>query len=355
MANAGALVLGDPIPSLVRWGCSPDADLVYRELVHGGTRPASVLARQLGMAAGRVRNALQELHEADAVVPDRTEGSIRAEQWRPRSLRHVMTVLTQRRIRPAGVPAPARAQLYLVSSLLGTSVELDSTVRHLPSRNATRRRLAELATVERHERLAINTERAFDTAALRAGAQMDRALLAKGIKVRVMGLQPATHRPVYSVGDEPVHPRWLYRESSTVPLKLFVIDRKVALFPADPANRERGYLEVAQPSVVEALTALFDRHWAQARDPREYDMPQLTLTARERSLIHLLAMGHTDATAARELQISPRSVSNILRALMDQLGVENRFQLGLALGALRITETPVRPHPDAAEDESPRR
>jgi LuxR family transcriptional regulator, transcriptional regulator of spore coat protein len=69
-------------------------------------------------------------------------------------------------------------------------------------------------------------------------------------------------------------------------------------------------------------------------------MAQLHLTARERSLIRLLAMGHTDATAARELQISPRSVSNILRSLMDQLGVENRFQLGLALGALRMAETP---------------
>ncbi|HYN93929.1 MAG TPA: LuxR C-terminal-related transcriptional regulator [Pilimelia sp.] len=68
---------------------------------------------------------------------------------------------------------------------------------------------------------------------------------------------------------------------------------------------------------------------------------QLRLNARERMLIHLLAEGHTDATAARELQISPRSVTNILRALMDQLGVENRFQLGLALGALRVAEPPV--------------
>ena len=252
---------------------------------------------------------------------------------------------------PGGCLGAAAQQLYLVSSLLGTAVEPDSTVRHLPSRDATRIRLAELATVERHERLAINTERAFDATAMRTGAQMDRALLARGIKVRVMGLQPATHRPVYRTGDEPVHPRWSYRESSTVPLKLFVIDRKVALFPFDPLNRERGYLEVARPAVVEALTALFDRHWAQARDPREYDMPQLNLTARERSLIHLLALGHTDATAARELQISPRSVSNILRALMDQLGVENRFQLGLALGALRVTETPVRPFTQS-DDES---
>jgi DNA-binding CsgD family transcriptional regulator len=350
MVDAGALVIGGPIPSLVRWGCSPDADLVYRELLHGGPRPAATLARLLGLPGSRMRQALQELHEVDAALPYREEGSTRAEHWRPRPLRHVMTVLSERRRRPAGQAAPIRQQLYLVSSLLGTNVEVDPTFRYLPSVAATRHRLAELATVERHERLAINTERAFDAASVRAGAQLDRAMLARGVNVRVMGLQPATVRPAYVTANEPVHPRWSYRESSTVPLKLFVIDRKVALFPADPANRERGYIEVVRSSVVEALAALFDRHWAQARDPRENDMPQLNLTARERSLIHLLAMGHTDATAARELQISPRSVSNILRSLMDQLGVENRFQLGLALGALRITDTPVKQHTTGDEE-----
>ncbi|HEU4423233.1 MAG TPA: helix-turn-helix transcriptional regulator [Pilimelia sp.] len=350
MANAGALVIGGPIPSLVRWGCSPDADLVYRELVNGGPRSAATLARQLGLSWGRVRDGLQELHDVDAAVPYREEGSTRADHWRPRPLHHVLAALGERRRRPVGAAAPARQQLYLVSSLLGTNLEPDATMRHLPSVAATRQRLAELASVERHEQLAINTERAFDATAVRAGAQLDRALLARGVNVRVMGLQPATIRPAYTVGGEPAHPRWEYRESSTVPLKLFVIDRKVALFPVDPANRERGYLEVARSSVVEALAALFDRHWAQARDPRENDMPQLNLTARERSLIHLLAMGHTDATAARELQISPRSVSNILRALMDQLGVENRFQLGLALGTLRLAEMPVKQRTTDSEE-----
>jgi DNA-binding NarL/FixJ family response regulator len=64
-------------------------------------------------------------------------------------------------------------------------------------------------------------------------------------------------------------------------------------------------------------------------------MPQIILDDRERALVTLLARGHTDATAARELHVSPRTVSNILRSLMDRVGVENRFQLGLALGAAR--------------------
>jgi DNA-binding NarL/FixJ family response regulator len=35
------------------------------------------------------------------------------------------------------------------------------------------------------------------------------------------------------------------------------------------------------------------------------------------------------------MRISTRSVTKIMRNLMDRLGVENRFQLGLALGAAR--------------------
>jgi LuxR family transcriptional regulator of spore coat protein len=62
---------------------------------------------------------------------------------------------------------------------------------------------------------------------------------------------------------------------------------------------------------------------------------KITLSDRERELIGLLAQGHTDVSAAEHLGISARSVTHILRGLMDRLGVENRFQLGLALGFLR--------------------
>jgi LuxR family transcriptional regulator, transcriptional regulator of spore coat protein len=72
----------------------------------------------------------------------------------------------------------------------------------------------------------------------------------------------------------------------------------------------------------------------------EPGLPKITLSDRERELIALLAAGHTDVTAAEQLNISARSVTNILRSLMDRVGVENRFQLGLALGAMRAAELP---------------
>jgi DNA-binding CsgD family transcriptional regulator len=131
-----------------------------------------------------------------------------------------------------------------------------------------------------------------------------------------------------------------HREAAHVPMKLFVIDRKVALFPVNPADPEQGYLEVSQEPIVQSLVTTFERHWAEAHDPTKDAMPPFTLSPREQAVIALLTSGHTDAGTARELRISERSVSGIVRSIMDRLGVDNRFQLGVALGTLNAAPVP---------------
>ncbi|MFE4540312.1 LuxR C-terminal-related transcriptional regulator [Streptomyces scopuliridis] len=71
--------------------------------------------------------------------------------------------------------------------------------------------------------------------------------------------------------------------------------------------------------------------------------PHLVLDERQLRLIALLLAGHTDVSAAHRLGVSPRTVTNMLRALMNRLGVDNRFQLGAALGTHMWRETaPIR-------------
>jgi DNA-binding NarL/FixJ family response regulator len=71
-------------------------------------------------------------------------------------------------------------------------------------------------------------------------------------------------------------------------------------------------------------------------------MAQPTLSERERRLVELLAEGHTDATAAQVLGVSERTVSTSIRSLMDRFEVDNRFQLGLALGKAMPELVPKR-------------
>jgi DNA-binding NarL/FixJ family response regulator len=67
---------------------------------------------------------------------------------------------------------------------------------------------------------------------------------------------------------------------------------------------------------------------------------RIALEPRELALVDLLARGHTDTSAARELRISTRTVLTIVRSLMDRCGVDNRFQLGLALGVRHVVSPP---------------
>ncbi|MHC5906821.1 helix-turn-helix domain-containing protein [Streptomyces sp. S6] len=82
----------------------------------------------------------------------------------------------------------------------------------------------------------------------------------------------------------------------------------------------------------------------------------LDLDDRQRKLIALLYAGHTDTSAAHRLGVSPRTVTNILRALMDRLGVDNRFQLGMVLGSrLRVPDRSAQASSPVGGVPSPRR
>jgi DNA-binding CsgD family transcriptional regulator len=319
----------------VAWGRSPDADLVYRTVLTFGPANADELRKELGLPARRIGAALDELAAIHAVA--QRAGASREGAWTARAPTEVLVALRQRRQTPPLV-APARPAL---PSAVQPLVR-EAAVRHLPSRAQTRLRLAELMAVSRHEHLAMNPEQTFDPESVRSALPMDRMVLRRGVRMRVVGVHPAAPDILEPYGHTAAEPQPDYRIATSVPMKLIIIDRKVALFPIDAGNLERGYLEMGQQPVVAALTSLFDQHWESAHDPWARSMPRLALTPREQALIALLAKGMTDSSAARRLHIGTRTVTSIMRNLMDRFGVDNRFQLGLVLGALRATEADTR-------------
>jgi DNA-binding CsgD family transcriptional regulator len=353
--HSTAVPLGAAVPSLVRWGLSADADLVFRTLTTFGSRSESRLAGELGLSRQRIVDAVGELRAAGAAVSsvDGGIGARRALLWHSRPPADVVAQLRSDRLRLVDPLAQARTHRGLIRTIVdrlgGIGIRLGATtvggltgntVRVLPTRARTQIRLRELSRAERFDRMVINTEQQFDAEANAAGAKGSRSIVERRIPTRILGVPPADG-DLYQTGEELVDQNlYRYRESPSVPIKLFVIDRRHALFPVDPLDTERGYLEVTERHLVESLIAVFERHWAAAVDPQRYGVPTIVLSDREQALIDLLAMGHTDLTAAAELRISARSVTNVLRSLMDRVGVDNRFQLGLTLGTMRAAAPP---------------
>jgi DNA-binding CsgD family transcriptional regulator len=355
LAMRTSVPVGAAVPLLTRWGVSCDADMVFRTLATLGPRSAPDLVAELGLPVRRIDAALGELRALGAVraVTASRRAARQTSVWAPHPPAEVVAMLQSRRLRPVDPTTQAQAHHRAVRSLADhagdvsglvsqpgpVGGERDGGVRYLDSRARARDRLAELMAVECREHLTINTEQAFDAVSARVAAPLDRQIVQRGIRLRVIGLPPAD-QDLHVGADLLRRPGCTYREALQVPLKLVVVDHRVALFPADPADLDRGYLEVSQSGVVRALVMLFEHHWANAVDPREQGVPEIMLSDRERELVRLLAEGHTDVSAAAQLRISSRSVTNIMRALMDRCGVDNRFQLGLALGAARVALPP---------------
>jgi DNA-binding CsgD family transcriptional regulator len=246
--------MGSALPSLVRWGLSPDADLVYRTLVSLDTARESQLAQELGMAHERVREAMRELAHAGAIrrvssTSRRTPKTNGRAVWAARQPNQVVRQLHGHRTRPTGTAA-----------IRGLAPEQTTSPPRKP--------------------------RAMDTATT-------------------------------PVPAEPTPP--------TAQIHLGPTSARQAGQDRMAGESRRWMPHQAPPPPFETLTGCGHHE----------DGPSIALTPRERAIVELLAQGHTDETAARELDLSRRTVGYALGGLMSRLGVDNRFQLGLALGALR--------------------
>ncbi|MBC7639022.1 MAG: helix-turn-helix transcriptional regulator, partial [Rhodoferax sp.] len=126
-----------------------------------------------------------------------------------------------------------------------------------------------------------------------------------------------------------------------VPLKMVIADDDTALVIVRTLHESwRGSMLVRRSPLLDSLVTLFETLWRLAVPlPRALDQPARALTtalatvgdrplARDHRVLMLLAGGATDETIARQLGVSTRTVERRVRALLDQLGAETRFQAG---------------------------
>ncbi|MFI6523040.1 hypothetical protein ACIBF1_46315 [Spirillospora sp. NPDC050679] len=119
----------------------------------------------------------------------------------------------------------------------------------------------------------------------------------------------------------------------SVPFRLGLLDRKVALLPVDLDVFYNGMLVIRDPAVVRALLRAHRRWWeagddpAAGRDPHE-PPPHLA------PVLACLNEGLPDRAGAARTGLSPRTYARRVAELLELLGTDNRFRAG-ALAAMR--------------------
>ncbi len=129
------------------------------------------------------------------------------------------------------------------------------------------------------------------------------------------------------------------RIAAQVPIKLFLVDDALAFVPMTPGDSDQqpGAVVVHPSGLLSGLVALFEQVWERAApfalaNERRRAGAGLTndqlLDADARRLLAMLRVGFTDATMARHLGTSSRTVQRRISELMQVAGVSTRFQLG---------------------------
>lgn len=183
------------------------------------------------------------------------------------------------------------------------------------------------SSVERHE----------------ASDAVDRELLGRGIARRTLYHDrrrdnAALRRSVAEL--EPLGAR--FRTLPTLPFRLVVFDRSLAIVARSRDEDDRAALVVRSPELAATLARVFDAAWEFAAPLHAAGAEEEpSLSAVQRSILQGLAAGLTDEALAARLDLSVRTCRRHIAGLFELLGAESRFQAGVL--AARRGWLPIRP------------
>lgn len=206
--------------------------------------------------------------------------------------------------------------------------------------SAVRARTARLAADCREEYLSFRLAGQPSTRALDSARTIDEDILARGVPSRSIVLDSVRN-------DKPTmaYLRWEIgagadvRTLPTLPARVRIFDRRHAVVSVSNLTGMAGALTVGCDAVVDSFVTLFSKLWAEAEPlgdcrPRRGD----NLSSQEVHILKLWAQGHTDASAARRMEVSLRTVRRLSDRLAERLGTRSRFQLGAVAIAKRLID-----------------
>jgi sugar-specific transcriptional regulator TrmB/DNA-binding CsgD family transcriptional regulator len=139
------------------------------------------------------------------------------------------------------------------------------------------------------------------------------------------------------------------RVFSSLPFKLLVADRRIALIPLNLHQPGSPVLLVRSSTLLDALCVLFDILWERAAPIRldrigafDANDPMPAWLKEVEDLLPLLAAGMNDKAIAHQLGVSLRTLNRRIGDLSKGLDARSRFQAGW-LAALRLSAKSLTP------------
>jgi DNA-binding CsgD family transcriptional regulator/transposase-like protein len=204
-------------------------------------------------------------------------------------------------------------------------------------------RIVELAEGCQEEALVVGPTERLSEPVIKASRHLDELLLRRRVRSRTILLESVRNDP-----SAMEYLRWKVdvvggvRTLPSLPVWMVLVDGRHAVVPVGTAHSVMGGLVCSVESVTGAFGALFARLWREAL-PLTEARPRThgKLSLQEQHVLRLWAQGLTDAAAARQMDVSLRTVRRLSEKLTTRFGAHSRFQLAalaIAQGSIRADD-----------------
>ncbi|MFD8492839.1 LuxR C-terminal-related transcriptional regulator [Amycolatopsis sp. NPDC059657] len=305
------------------------AEAVYRAMVVHRDWGVAQLAEYLEMTEEDIRAALDRLADLALVRRSLTHPT----RLRPVEPQFGLFALLQSRQAQLHKSQQELAQSHATISELIVDLQSASPrveVDQLIGIDEVQSRLEVLANHASVECLSVMPGGAQSESSIEAGLPLNEHALARGVAVRTIYLNsvrndPGTLRYANRLTERGAE----FRTAPTLPVRMLLVDREIALVPLNPDNSREGAVQITSRRIIATLLAFFEHIWNTAAPfGQEPCRAGDGLTEQERELLRLLADGLTDEVAARRLGLSLRTTRRFMADLMKRLGAKSRFEAG---------------------------
>jgi hypothetical protein len=327
---------------------SSDAEELYRRILRSGPSTLAPHADELGWGPSRVTESLESLIAA-RLVRETADGLVLVEH--PRTALERLLGDEEARLdtrRRELVDARASIARFTADHRAGGASDGGTVAKPAWEVLSPQLAVSMVAQAVRSTTGLIRTS----ILSLRVGPGLDE----EAARTRHAALAGGREqRAIYAMAalEDPVGRRWAQlqadvgehqRVSERPPSEFSIFGDEVVLALGEWRSIESDHIIVRNPMLIAAFTAIFDYAWDLA-----LPMPGVRRDiARDRQLLALLANGFKDEAIARYLGWGLRTVRRRVAELMDELGAETRFQLGVAAQSRGLLRTERHQTEDAA-------